>query len=246
MGTLWELNDPITWEEFCRTVCKLNNAKVAGLTGVPPETYKAMSPAKSQHVYDYVNKFFTGEADYKKWHRSQCVPIPKSGDLSDPNKFWGVMLMDVCSKIFSSVMNARAFKLLAKHGTRLQFGGAPELGCRDGLFVLKTMLNMQKNHNLPSNVGFVDLVKAYNTANHDLLIDILEQYGAPPRFAAAIKCIYKDLLVVLKIKKEVVEISQSIGVRQGNNMAPVLFLFLMSHLKTSGEMHASKFARLDR
>ncbi len=84
------------------------------------------------------------------------------------------MLMDICFKIFCSVMNARAFKLLAKHGTRFQFGGTPELGCRDALFVLKTMLNMQKNHNLLSYVGFVDLVKAYDTANHDLLIDIRE------------------------------------------------------------------------
>jgi hypothetical protein len=114
------------------------------------------------------------------------------------------MLMDVCSKIFSSVMNARVFKLLAKHETRFQFGGTPELGCRDGLFVLKTMLNMQKNHNLLSYVSFVDLVKTYDTANHNLLIDILEQHGAPPRFAAVIECIYKDLAVVLKIKKEVV------------------------------------------
>ncbi len=33
--------------------------------------------------------------------------------------------------------------------------------------------------------------------------------------------------MVLKIKKEVVEISQLVGVRQGNNMAPLQFLFLM-------------------
>ena len=57
---------------------------------------------------------------------------------------------------------------------------------------------------------------------------MLERYGAPPQFAAAIECIYKDLIVVLKIKKEVMKISQSVGARQGNNMAPVLFLFLMS------------------
>jgi hypothetical protein len=46
-GTLWELNDPITWEEFCCAVCKLKNAKAAGLKGVPPEAFKAMSPANS-------------------------------------------------------------------------------------------------------------------------------------------------------------------------------------------------------
>jgi hypothetical protein len=125
-------------------------------------------------------------------------------------------------------MNGRAFKLLEQHGTRFQFGGTPELGCRDGLFVLKTLLTMQKNHNLPSYVAFVDLVKAYDTANHDLLLDILKEYGAPPRFVLAVEQIYQDLVVILKIKKEVVELPQSVGVQQGDNMAPVLFLFLMS------------------
>jgi hypothetical protein len=39
---------------------------------------------------------------------------------------------------------------------------------------------------------------------------------------------YQDLVVVLKIEKEVVELPQTVDVRQGDNMAPVLFLFLMS------------------
>ena len=226
--TMWELNDPITWDEFSKAVRKLKNAKAPGLTGVPPEAFKAMSPTNLHHIYDYVNDFFMGDVDHEQWHRSKCVCVPKSGDLSDPNKWRGVMLMDVCSKIFSSVMNGRAFRLLEEHGTRFQFGGTPTLGCRDGLFVLKTLLTMRKNHNLSSHVAFVDLVKAYDTANHDLLLDILERYGAPPRFVAAIARTYQDLVVVLKIEKEVVELPQTVGVRQGDNMAPVLFLFLMS------------------
>jgi hypothetical protein len=138
------------------------------------------------------------------------------------------MLMDMCSKIFSSIMTARAFKLLDKHGTRFQFGGTPELGCRDGLFTLKALLNARRNHDLASYVGFVDLVNAYDTANHNLLLHILERYGAPPKFVTAIRTIYTDNVCVLKIEKETVEIPQTVGVRQGDNMAPVLFLFLMT------------------
>jgi len=225
---LHEIDSSITFDEVNTAINKLKNGKSPGLNGIPPEAYKAMNVATRRRVHEYVTAFFEGDTDYEGWHASQCVPVPKSGNLSDPNKWRGVMLMDVCSKIFSSVMNGRAFRLLELHGTRFQFGGTPTLGCQDGLFTLKTLLNAHKNHDLPSFVAFVDLVKAYDTANHDLLLKVLGKYGAPPKFVAAIKTMYTDLKVVLKIDKEIAEIMQSVGVRQGDNMAPVLFLFLMS------------------
>ncbi len=83
---------------------------------------------------------------------------------------------------------------------------------RYGLFTLKTLLNAHKNHNLPSFVAFVDLVKAYDTANHDLLIKILEKNGAPPKFVAAVQTMYTNLKLVLKIEKGVCEILQSVCV----------------------------------
>ena len=65
-------------------------------------------------------------------------------------------------------------------------------------------------------------------ANHSLLLCILERYNAPPKFVTAIQTIYTDNVYILKIKKETTEIPQTVGVRQGDNMAPVLFLFLMT------------------
>ncbi len=105
------------------------------------------------------------------------------------------MLMDVCSKMFSSVMNGRLFKLLAEHSTHFQFGGTPESGCRDGLFVLKTLLTMWKNHNLSSHVPFVDLVKAYNTATHDLLLIYSNAMVLPPGLSQQLNAHTKFLLL---------------------------------------------------
>jgi hypothetical protein len=79
-----------------------------------------------------------------------------------------------------------------------------------------------------TTLPFVDLVKAYDTVNHVLLIDILHKYGAPPKFTTAIETIYQNNTCILKIENEVTEIPQTIGVRQGDNMAPVLFLLLMT------------------
>ncbi len=50
----------------------------------------------------------------------------------------------------------------------------------------------------------------------------------PTKICCRIKTIFRDNIVVLKIEKEVIEIPQTVGVQQGNNMAPVLFLFLMT------------------
>jgi hypothetical protein len=123
------------------------------------EAYKAMNKEMRQRIHKIVSAFFDGEADYDEWHNSQCVPVPRTGNLSDPNKWRGVMLMDVCSKIFSSVMNGRAFRLLQLHGTKFQFEGTKNLGCQHGLFTLKTLLNAHKNHHLPS---FVALIMTYS------------------------------------------------------------------------------------
>jgi hypothetical protein len=43
--TLWEHDDPVTWTEYNKAATTLKNAKVSGLTGVPPEAFKAMSPS---------------------------------------------------------------------------------------------------------------------------------------------------------------------------------------------------------
>ena len=77
-------------------------------------------------------------------------------------------------------------------------------------------------------VAFVDLVKAYDTANHDLLLCILEKYAPPPKFVASIGTMYTDLVVVLKTEKEIQEFLLNVEVCQGDNMALVLFLFLIS------------------
>ena len=222
------IDAPITFREVKTAINKLKKGKSPGLNGIPREALKAMNDTPRRIVHKHVSDFFEGKTDHAGWHRSQCIPVPKKGDLSDPNKWRGIMLMDICSKVFSSVLNTRAFLLLEKHGTRFQFGGTPEVGCRDGLFTLKTLINAHQNHDLTSYVGFIDLIKAYDTANHTLLLRILERYGAPPKFVTAIETIYKDNVAVLKIENEVVEIPQTVGVRQGDNMAPVLFLFLMT------------------
>ena len=39
---------------------------------------------------------------------------------------------------------------------------------------------MRHNHDLPTYVPFLDLVKAFGTVDNTLMLQILKNYGAPP------------------------------------------------------------------
>ena len=110
-------------------------------------------------------------------------------------------LMDIGAKVFSSIMCKILFKINNLHGVKYQFGYSPGVGCQDGLFALMTALHVQHNHNLPTFVAFVDLVKALNTVYHGMMIGVLKIYGAPPKLRSAIEHMYDDMKIVLKIGK---------------------------------------------
>jgi hypothetical protein len=73
----------------------------------------------------------------------------------------------------------------------------------------------------------VDLVKAFDTVNHDLLLRILAKYGLPPNLVKNVKKLYRDCKVRIRAGKEFTELNYTTGVHQGDNMSPVLFLFVM-------------------
>ena len=50
--------------------------------------------------------------------------------------------------------------------------------CQDGNFTLKTLVHLRRQHNQETYVVFADLVKAFDTSNHDLIINILKKFLA--------------------------------------------------------------------
>ena len=222
-----ELYHSISWDEIKKSTTKLANEKTPGLDGVPPNTFKALDDANLSWLVIFYNQFWHSQADFDKWHKFQVVPVTKKGDTTDPNKWIGFALMDIGDNIYIRIMCGRLFKILSKHGMKCQFGYTPVVGCQDGTFTFKTLLHLRHNLNLPTCLEFADLGKAFDASNHTLLITILVKYGAPPRLCSAIKCVYEKIIVKLIIVKVETSIELKVVVKQGDIMAPVLFLFLM-------------------
>ena len=71
----------------------------------------------------------------------------KKGDLSNPNNWRGINLLDVVSKVISLVVTNRLQIVLKKIGTPMQLGSTLETRCPDGSFSIKTLLQMRKEMN---------------------------------------------------------------------------------------------------
>ena len=65
------------------------------------------------------------------------------------------------------------------------------------------------------------IVKAFDTCNNKLLITIIGKYGAPPRL------MYNKSIVKLIIRKLEKSVDLKLDVKQGEKMAPLIFMFLM-------------------
>ena len=132
-----ELDASISWVELRKAIAKLANGKSPGLNDVPPDAFKALTDGNLRTLLAFLNSFWDNEVDFAEWHEGQVIPVPKSGNLSDPNKWRGVTVMDLGSKIFSSIMCTRLFRIIDAHGVKYQFGSTPGVGCQDGSFTIK-------------------------------------------------------------------------------------------------------------
>ena len=67
---------------------------------------------------------------------------------------------------------------------------------------------------------------AFDTAGHKIMVRVLDRY--PQKVSSAINRIYQDFIVFLKIENSTEQNVQEFGLIQWDNIAPVLFLFLMA------------------
>eukprot|EP00957_Ditylum_brightwellii_P076723 5831565-Ditylum_brightwellii.AAC.1 len=95
------------------------NSKSPGLMGVTLGAFCAMvwceaDPAQAglnvdaeylcQYITDILNLFLGGELDIEAWRTGNLSPVPKPGDLSDPNKWRPVCLLKTLYKILASIL----------------------------------------------------------------------------------------------------------------------------------------------
>ena len=96
-----------------------------------------MSEENLSHHFNFITEFWEVKISFEEWHEGQVVPVPKSGELSDPKKWRELNMMDIGDKAFSSLTCKRLIKIIKKHGVKYKFGSSTGVGFQYGTFTIK-------------------------------------------------------------------------------------------------------------
>ena len=164
-----------------------------------------------------------------EWLIARCKLLPKKGDLGLCKNWRGICLLDIASKILDCVMVQRMQVVMEKEGMESQTGFRYFRGTIDGAFTVINALRKRQEHNLESWVCYVDLIKAFDSVPREALWKVLLKFGIPRHFVRVLMRLHTDAVMKFKINDQAddAEVASSIGVRQGSNSGPVLFLFIM-------------------
>ena len=124
-------------------------------------------------------------------------------------------------------MTQRFHPLLEHLGLKEQFGFQRSMGTTDASFVVRQAINLRHEAGKDTWVLFVDLVKAFDSVPRDGVLKVLAKYGVPGKMLNWIKRIYEKVIVKVKIEDASDEFASCTGVKQGDNLSPTLFLFMM-------------------
>ena len=122
-----------------------------------------------------------------------------------------------------------------------QCGFLKQKGCVDENFVVNLSLQTLREHGKSAYCIFVDLVKAYDTVNREMLWLVLSRYGVPNAIIIVLKKLYNNTTIFMKFEKILTTFKSTCGVKQGDNLAPILFvIFLNAVTETLEKMEIRK------
>jgi len=230
-----EMDVEPTEEEIKAAIKRQNSGKATGDSKIPAEYYQACldSPVTYRTVEIIISLAWCGVEMPKEWVEGRIKMLPKTGDLLDPGRWRSITLLDAAAKIMSTILTMRLNKILKDDGIEMQNGFTPKRGTVDGSFSVRTLLKKRREHGKETWGYFLDLVKAFDTVPRAALMQVLAKFGVPPIMVKVIESMYTNCSVNVDVGETEYSISATAGVKQGDNLAPVLFLiYIQAVLET--------------
>ena len=183
---------PVTKKEVANVILNLSSKKAPGFDKIQARILKDSLLATLHIITSLMNNSFRSNTFARVWKIAEVICVPKDGDVGNPCRYRPISLLPVLSKIGERLAHEQFATFLDDNNklSHLQSGNRKYHSTETALLCVTDELLKAMDEKKISILVLMDMSKAFDSINHDILLLKLRSLGVSPS-ALAVHCLRK-------------------------------------------------------